>query len=244
MALIFIGKNGGERAETSRARPRDPRPRPGRLKIDIGALLTLAYRTHVVDRVTRDGILCMGNAAGPGGSPTAGILAVWDDETLGRAPSLGVDVLAAPGGWRVAPRRQALPAPGARGYRAGVPIAAPLPPDAPSRPLHTIETAGLVVACARAGLPPDVSPLVVERWRPVYHGRRRQAAGYLPVWQTAPTVIALERATYAAWHVALTLLAARLTALAGYRVLPPEAPAEPWCGEAETHRVPCPGLRL
>ena len=117
-------------------------------------------------------------------------------------------------------------------------------PAAPSRPLHHVDPKPLLIACARAGVRPDLSPAVVERWRPVYRGRDKRAVGYAPVWITGPRARTLERATYAVWADALAVLVDNLADLAGYQVLPARAPAEPWQGETEEHMVPCPGLRL
>lgn len=64
--------------------------------------------------------------------------------------------------------------------------------------------------------------------RPIYSGRGKRASGHVPVYETGVQEIIEARATYAAWHAALVMLAAQLADLLEVEVTGPTATAEPW----------------
>lgn len=151
---------------------------------------------------------------------------VWTEADLRASPHFAV-IGQAPA-LRITPRRRDLPERRPAGFRNGVAVAAPAEAaEGPSRALHLIEPAVALVACGRAGVRPDVSPLRIERLRPRYAGQRK-VVGHDPVYETAPATVALERATYAVWHHALTLLAGLLAGLERFQVVGPSAPSAPW----------------
>ncbi|MDN3575119.1 hypothetical protein [Methylobacterium longum] len=102
-----------------------------------------------------------------------------------------------------------------------------LPVGVPRR-LVVLVTSTIVILNGQHGDRPYVPEVVVERMRPVYDGRGKRASGYVPVYETGVQEIVEARATYAAWHAALGMLAAQLAGLPEVEVTGPTAPAKPW----------------
>lgn len=99
------------------------------------------------------------------------------------------------------------------------------------RPLYLIELAVQLIIDGQASTQSDLPRLHVESWRPVYGGKRK-AVACVPVWETPPAEVLLQRATYAAWRFSLTLLAGQLTSLDRFNVTGPSV-SEPWIGNNE-----------
>ena len=98
----------------------------------------------------------------------------------------------------------------------------------PVRFVTAIVTSALVIRCAADQSRPVVADLVEVGRRGVYRGRKTGAVAHVPVYETEPEIVAADRATYAAWHAAIEMIAQAVRSLSGYVVTGPCAPLEPW----------------
>lgn len=101
-----------------------------------------------------------------------------------------------------------------------------LPVDAPRR-LTALTTSTIVILHGQHGDRPYVPDVVVQRMRPVYRGRHKEAIDYVPVYETGAQEMVEARATYAVWHAALGILASAMAGAAEVEVTAPAVPAEP-----------------
>lgn len=99
---------------------------------------------------------------------------------------------------------------------------------APQRRLERIVIAPLIIASGRADLTPNVSPIEVERVQTVWDRRLKKRVAARTEYVTPLSEIVRERATYAAWHHALTAVASHLADLPGLAVTPPSLSDRPW----------------
>lgn len=105
---------------------------------------------------------------------------------------------------------------------------ATLVPYGEPRALTRIVTTTLLTGHARECQRPGVSDVVVTRMRPIYRGGHKAAVGYLPEHETPLDVVAMERARYAVWHVALGMVRDAMGSAPGLDITGPSAPPAPW----------------
>lgn len=103
-----------------------------------------------------------------------------------------------------------------------------LVPAGDPRPLTVITTTNLVMLHGRGADRPYVPDVVVSGYLPVYEGRRKEAVGRRPVYETPLHAVVEGRALHEAWHAALGILAALFARSTEFEVTGPSAPARPW----------------
>ncbi|MET3892795.1 hypothetical protein ABIE41_003871 [Bosea sp. OAE506] len=222
--------------------------------IDIEALLYRAYAQYRVDKVTPQSVLGLARMKPAGslvGAMQAVALGTIVDNSGAAARMIGLQTMAAATpddlltvhdhvlalmDWRIEdargdePRAWTLAEIDGKGWYAEETASGAWlvrPGEGPKgedllAPLTNPYLSVLVIEHARAGTRPEHGePLAARRGRPNAMAREERAD------------LRMMRAVYAVWHAALATLAADLgKVLLRHHVLPPSAPAEPWCGQA------------